>query len=134
MLLKQLSDKRVVQAACGEQHSLALTDRHDVYSWGRGFEGQLGIARHVKVASTPQYLKTFFQNPVQFVECGAFYSLAITHDNSLYGWGESRMGQLGLGEKHRQVDMPTRIPVRESEETVSAKASSHVSVKQDDQK
>ena len=30
--------------------------------------------------------------------------------------------------------MPTRIPVRESEDTVSAKASSHVSVKQDDQK
>jgi alpha-tubulin suppressor-like RCC1 family protein len=39
MILKPMRDKRVIMIACGESHSLILTDRADVYSWGRGFEG-----------------------------------------------------------------------------------------------
>lgn len=39
MILKPLRDKRVIKIACGESHSLILTDRADVYAWGRGFEG-----------------------------------------------------------------------------------------------
>jgi len=105
--------------ACGEAHSLALTDKQDVYAWGRGFEGQLGI-QNVPVAATPQYVKAFFRKvpnqgferiPIKFIECGAFYSLAISESQELYGWGESRMGQLGLGKKSRQVPLPTKIHV-----------------------
>ena len=39
MILKPLRDKRVVRIACGESHSIVLTDKADVYTWGRGFEG-----------------------------------------------------------------------------------------------
>jgi len=42
-----LRDKRIIQIACGEHHSLVLTDKADVYTWGRGFEGQLGISKSV---------------------------------------------------------------------------------------
>lgn len=52
-VLKPLRDKRVVQVACGEYHSLILTDRADLYTWGRGFEGQLGLSRSIEIASTP---------------------------------------------------------------------------------
>lgn len=38
-LLKTLSNRRVIQIACGEYHTLALTDKHDLYAWGRGYEG-----------------------------------------------------------------------------------------------
>jgi alpha-tubulin suppressor-like RCC1 family protein len=82
----------VVKIACGEAHSLVLTDKGDVYAWGRGFEGQLGVSKAIEVASTPQYIKTFYGNPVQNIETGAFYSLAITREGYLYGWGEARMG------------------------------------------
>ena len=122
-ILKQLSDKRVVQIACGEEHSLVLTDKGDVYSWGRGYEGQLGISNHTKIAQTPQYVKHFFGNPVSFVECGAYYSLAIA-DHKIYGWGEARLGQLGLGDPKdktntkmgRVVMMPTLIEINHPEE------------------
>ena len=97
MILKPLQDKRVVKIACGESHSLILTADADVYAWGRGFEGQLGLAMSIEVASTPQYVKAFYGRPVANVEAGAYFSLAITRDNNLYGWGEARMGQLGLG-------------------------------------
>lgn len=52
-MLKPLRDKRVTQIACGEYHSLVLTDKFDIYSWGRGFEGQLGLSKSIEIATTP---------------------------------------------------------------------------------
>ena len=54
----------------------------------------------------PSYIKYFHQKHVVAVAAGAFYSLAITNDGAMYGWGEARMGQLGIG-KHRDVRTPT---------------------------
>lgn len=125
-ILKHLSDKRVVQIACGESHSIILTDKNDVYTWGRGYEGQLGVSNIVEIASKPNYVKAFFNNPIIFIAAGAFYSLAITHENKLYGWGEARMGQLGLGIKARMVKAPTHIPVERipDEDTITKSARS----------
>lgn len=110
MILKPMRDKRVVKIACGESHSLILTDKGDIYSWGRGFEGQLGLSKGIEVASTPQYIKSFYEKPVSQIEAGAFFSLAITRDGQLFGWGEAKMGQLGLG-KQREVRLPQKIPI-----------------------
>ena len=123
-ILKHLSDKRVVQIACGEGHSLILTDKNDVYSWGRGYEGQLGVSKRIEVASKPNYVKGFFQNPVIFIAAGAYYSLAITQDNKLHGWGEARCGQLGLGVKTRIVNTPMRIPIIDPDLDTKSQASS----------
>lgn len=108
---------------------MILTDRNDAYSWGRGYEGQLGISDKIDIASKPNYIKAFFGVPVVFIACGAYYSLAITYENKLYGWGEARHGQLGLGVKTRMIRTPTYISVRESEDTVASKNISTVSVK-----
>lgn len=96
-VLKPLRDKRIIQIACGENHSLVLTDKADVFAWGRGFEGQLGLSKSIEVASTPQYIKSFYGKPVSYIAAGSFYSLAITKDGSVWGWGESKLGQLGMG-------------------------------------
>ncbi|CAM9273402.1 unnamed protein product, partial [Hapterophycus canaliculatus] len=43
-----LSAYRVVQVACGALHSAAITSYGDLFTWGRGTEGQLGHAsRHL---------------------------------------------------------------------------------------
>ncbi|GAB2218596.1 hypothetical protein Droror1_Dr00001822 [Drosera rotundifolia] len=36
-------NQNVVQICCGWRHSLAITERHNVFSWGRGTNGQLGL-------------------------------------------------------------------------------------------
>ena len=66
--------------------------------------------------------------PVIYVACGAYYSLAITHENRLYGWGEARLGQLGIGKK-TMYKLPQHIPVFESEEVVNRKTVSQISVR-----
>ena len=53
-LLSQLASKVVAQVVCGQSHSMALTDYGDVFSWGRGFEGQLGLGAQ-EVALCPKY-------------------------------------------------------------------------------
>ncbi|KAH8937225.1 hypothetical protein BDL97_16G015700 [Sphagnum fallax] len=41
-IVKGLVDQRVTQVSCGWRHTVALTDRGNIYSWGRGTSGQLG--------------------------------------------------------------------------------------------
>ena len=40
-----IENKRVIQIACGQNHSLALTSDGDVFSWGSNRSGQLGTGR-----------------------------------------------------------------------------------------
>lgn len=94
--------------ACGENHSLVLTDKGYLYAWGRGFEGQLGLSKEIEIASTPQFVKFFHGKNVTSIACGSFYSLAVTDDGAMWGWGEARMGQLGC-DKHREIRTPQRI-------------------------
>lgn len=37
-----LDVQKVTQVTCGWRHTVAITDRGNVYSWGRGINGQLG--------------------------------------------------------------------------------------------
>ena len=108
ILIPNLSNKKVVQIASGMFHSLALSREGDLYSWGMGFEGQLGLTAQYKCVSSPRYVKFFFNKPVKFIACGHNYSLCVTYDNKLWGWGENKLGQLGLG-KVQVVESPTLI-------------------------
>jgi len=110
--LPNLKNQKIVQVTCGEFHSMALSDKGDLYTWGMGFEGQLGLNSQYKVASSPRYLNFFYKKPVKFVACGYNYSLAITRDDSLlYGWGENKLGQLGLGNHRQIIEQPTLIDI-----------------------
>lgn len=39
--------QKVVQISCGWRHSLAVTEKQNVFSWGRGTNGQLGHGESV---------------------------------------------------------------------------------------
>ena len=57
--ISKVASLQFSEIACGEYHSLALTVTGDIFSWGRGFEGQLGISSSVTLASTPTLLPSF---------------------------------------------------------------------------
>ena len=85
-VIGKLSNKKVISIACGMFHTLALTDIGDVFSWGRGFEGQLGLLDSVESISSPHYIPHFFKysdkkilqkTAVVTVACGSYHSLAI---------------------------------------------------------
>lgn len=115
MLIPNLNNIKVKQIACGTNHSMALSVEGDLYSWGMGFEGQLGLTNKYKVASSPRYVKSFYKKPIKFIACGTNNSFCILEENSyLYGWGENKLGQLGLG-KIQNVDKPSLITYEDFE-------------------
>lgn len=103
-------------------HSLALSNIGDVFSWGRGFEGQLGLLENVESISSPHYIPHFFtynnasdvkmlqKTPIMSIACGSYHSIAIDNENNIYCWGEARYGQTGNGKKTKE-QVPVRIPI-----------------------
>ncbi|KAL2914686.1 hypothetical protein HK105_205825 [Polyrhizophydium stewartii] len=85
----------VVQVAGGEHHTIALTEKMQVYAFGRGDSGQLGLLDAGTAVSTPTRLESI-ENVVS-ISAGGSFCLAIVSENdtnSLYGWGYGEMGQL----------------------------------------
>ena len=91
----------------------------------------LGIPR-AKVISKPKHIEYFLkrEKKVGYIAAGANYSLAVLREGTLYGWGEAKLGQLGIG-KRRQLDTPDIIHIYEQEEDVMRKTKSQISIRQD---
>ena len=117
-------NERIVQVACGQQHTLFLSESGTVYAAGHGAYGILGTGDTsdelfpVELTSLKETL--FEGEKVTKVACGGSFSALITDGGNLYVWGRNDSGQLGLGEEsqgdmHSAERYPRRIPFFESE-------------------
>jgi alpha-tubulin suppressor-like RCC1 family protein len=55
-----------------------IPDKRELYSWGKGFDGQLGLRDDIESASTPKFISFFYKIPLKDIACGCNHSLAIT--------------------------------------------------------
>lgn len=99
---------------CGFNHTICLSDKGSVYSWGYGKDGALGHGDNENI-SFPKKLDFFDSKDIkiQKIECGMNYCLALSTDKKVYSWGKNEYGQLGLGNKTQQVKIntPQLIPL-----------------------
>ncbi|XP_077573347.1 alsin isoform X2 [Stigmatopora nigra] len=65
----------VLELACGEQHTLALSVQHEVWAWGSG--SQMGLSATVFPVWKPQKVEVLAGRFVLQVACGASHSLAL---------------------------------------------------------
>ena len=107
-LLTQLTGKTIAQVVCGQSHSMALSEHGDVFVWGRGFEGQLGLGVQ-EVALCPKYLHHFSGKPVVQLGAGGNHSVALTSLGKVYCWGEALSGQVGAG-RMTAAATPVEVP------------------------
>ena len=92
-----LAGKRVIGVSAGAEHSVVCTSDGEVYSFGWGRYGNLGLGdredRHVPA-------KVEGISGVVAVGAGWRHSLAIRGDKGeLFSWGWSKYGQLGHGDQ-----------------------------------
>ncbi|CAM9637983.1 unnamed protein product, partial [Chrysoparadoxa australica] len=100
----------VKACALGGAHSVLLAQRDvpetrgnpwgresQVYSWGFGFNGQLGLGKWEKEVHTPA--RVFFEKwvVIESIAAGKCHTLACSQDGDLYAWGKGWYGALGLG-------------------------------------
>ena len=88
-----LSNYQVIDIACGESHSLALTDKGEVYTWGGGQLGQLGHGDCLR-QSLPLKVANL-EEKIVAISGGKRHSAALTGEGKLYTWGSNEYGQLG---------------------------------------
>lgn len=100
---------------------LAITESGKLYAWGNNANGQL--AKEIKTGEnsdtancypTPSEIALPNGSKAVAVDAGAKHSLLLTADGSVYAWGQSYYGQLGLSlqteKKSLNVTTPTLIP------------------------
>lgn len=86
----------VVQVTCGESHSAALTIDGQVFTWGRGKYGQLGLGSFTN-ETQPVMVSGLSGHTVGHIACGGDHTLAVTTEGALYSWGRGHWGQTGHG-------------------------------------
>ncbi|XP_027271905.1 RCC1-like G exchanging factor-like protein isoform X3 [Cricetulus griseus] len=106
-------DGQVVQVVCGQDHSLFLTNKGEVYSCGWGADGQTGLG-HYNITSTPTKLAGDLAG-VTVIQVATYGDccLAVSSDGGVFGWGNSEYLQLASVTDSTQVNVPRCLPFSE---------------------
>ncbi|EAN92583.1 hypothetical protein, conserved [Trypanosoma cruzi] len=94
----------IVSVAAGAWHAVALNAIGEVFVWGIGSRGRLGLG-NVEDRYVPG--KIAIRAPFTHVGCGPFSTFAITDDGRLYVWGANERNQLSA--EGNCVTVPTHV-------------------------
>lgn len=87
----------VKMIAAGAEHTAAVTEDGDIYGWGWGRYGNLGLGdrndRYV-----PEKVSLVEEEKMVLVACGWRHTITVSSSGSLYTYGWSKYGQLGHGD------------------------------------
>lgn len=82
--------------SCGGVHTLAVTEAGELWAWGQGAQGRLGLndgqPRLVPTRVDPQH---FAHAPISTVAAGYSHSAAVTSGGALYTWGQGEAWPTG---------------------------------------
>ncbi|MQL86764.1 hypothetical protein Taro_019308 [Colocasia esculenta] len=126
---------RIMTVAAGGRHTLALSDTGQVWGWGYGGEGQLGLGSRIRMVSSPHpvpciesvtYSKDKSQattggsisfegqaykavgSMVKAIACGGRHSAVVTDTGALLTFGWGLYGQVGFSDLRRPVSNNAR--------------------------
>lgn len=111
-------DTNWVMVASGNSHSLAIQSDGSLWSWGDNGSGQLGYGNGMGgVFDLPTQVGT--DNDWRWIAAGAFHSVGLKKDGSLWAWGNNALFQLGNGSAESK-DAPIRIGLENDWEFIAA--------------
>eukprot|EP00656_Telonema_subtile_P058621 TRINITY_DN9984_c0_g1_i4.p1 TRINITY_DN9984_c0_g1~~TRINITY_DN9984_c0_g1_i4.p1 ORF type:complete len:988 (-),score=283.00 TRINITY_DN9984_c0_g1_i4:102-3065(-) len=90
-----LCGKGVQQVGCGGSNTVALCDTGEVFVWGWGEQGQLGLGS-TTMCRYPTLVEELSDKSVSELSICGSHTAALTRSGELYTWGASTNGQLGL--------------------------------------
>ncbi|KAH6798171.1 Regulator of chromosome condensation family protein [Perilla frutescens var. hirtella] len=127
---------RITSVAAGGRHTLALSDVGQVWGWGYGGEGQLGLGSRIKMVASPHLIPCIdpslnggdssgvnnqnsggvaaeqqksVGNYITGIACGGRHSAVITDAGVLIAFGWGLYGQCGQG-NNDDLLRPTCVP------------------------
>nr|XP_058903296.1 serine/threonine-protein kinase Nek8 isoform X5 [Kogia breviceps] len=94
-IVEALLGYEMVQVACGASHVLALSTERELFAWGRGDGGRLGLGTR-ESHSCPQQVPVPPGQEAQRVVCGIDSSMILTVPGQALACGSNRFNKLGL--------------------------------------
>uniref|UniRef100_A0AAQ5X8K5 non-specific serine/threonine protein kinase n=1 Tax=Amphiprion ocellaris TaxID=80972 RepID=A0AAQ5X8K5_AMPOC len=94
-IVEALLGYELVQVSCGASHVLAVTNEREVFAWGRGDNGRLGLGTQ-DTHNCPQQVCLPVEFEAQRVVCGVDCSMIISTQYSIVACGSNRFNKLGL--------------------------------------
>lgn len=94
----------ITQVACGKYHSICLTRRKAIFTWGDGSKGRLGHGNQEDQLKPKEIFNLSQKKPI-FIAAGESHSAAITEKLTLFTWGNGAFGRLG-----HNLDIDELIP------------------------
>ncbi|XP_039221241.1 E3 ISG15--protein ligase HERC5-like [Crotalus tigris] len=116
-LLKELTNKYIVQIACGDHHSMALSKGGELFAWGENEHGQLGVEKKMGHVKEPQPVLALEGIPLIMIAAGSAHSMVVSIFGTVYSWGKNTFGQLGLGDTEDRY-IPAHVKALEHKKTV----------------
>eukprot|EP00347_Sterkiella_histriomuscorum_P016162 403354247 len=89
----------------GSSHTLALNDQGQIYSWGHGMAGQLGIDQRQN-SIEPQLIHINKRIYFKKISAGVAHSSAISVTGQLFMWGSNTGCQLGYFKEMKEALSP----------------------------
>jgi len=110
-LVDTLRGVAIKQLACGGSHMVCVSRDGEVFSWGAGDSGQLGLGDKVQGAASPILLQGVGpkdKSPIISCSAGAEHTLLVSSQGYVFGFGNAAKGRLGIPTTDK-VFVPTRI-------------------------
>ncbi|CAI8588682.1 unnamed protein product [Vicia faba] len=100
----------ILSVHAGHYHSLAITFEHHLWAWGRNNEAQLGRGFSARETwNEPKRVEGLENVKVCNAFASGVVSSAVGEDGSVWVWGKSKRGQLGLGKDIIEAVVPSRV-------------------------
>ncbi len=94
----------VADISCGGWHSACVSTTGEVFMWGRGEYGRLGLGDK-SGSSKLRPAKVWALDGIKMVQvsCGGSHTLGVTADGKAWAWGRGSFGRLGTGEERDAI-------------------------------
>lgn len=94
-LVRDLSGEEVITVDVGLSHCMGVGKGGDVFIWGDGHSGQLGLG---DLESHPTVVINNSFPAIRQASAGSNHSVVLTKAGVMYAWGHMMNGRLGVGE------------------------------------
>eukprot|EP01084_Bolivina_argentea_P255836 430448_1 len=130
-MIKKIKHLNIKQICSGDEHTLALNENGQLYSWGNG--GQLGHGTKTNVWS-PKRIKYLEKKVIGMIDCGSDHSVVLAKNGLVFCWGRNIEFQCGNND-NEHVLKPKKNKTLKSMKIVDIKCGyNHTCVKTNDNK
>ncbi|TGJ77592.1 hypothetical protein E0Z10_g10679 [Xylaria hypoxylon] len=104
---------KITQIVCGDNHTLALDTKGDIWAWGYNEQNQFG--RHLfgrqQDSFVPSQVRVCRGN-AKYIASGPYHSFAIDRQDNVWAWGANSYGQAGDPKSAGGDSAVLRAPVK----------------------